>query len=63
MTARSPHFECGASTSFATRPYIQLYHYSLFTNFATTNFKIDFQSFAVMNSFTLIEAVSWSSFI
>lgn len=22
MTARSPHFECGASTSFATRPWV-----------------------------------------
>lgn len=28
MTARSPHFECGASTSFATRPWYQLSHYS-----------------------------------
>ena len=23
-----PHFECGASTSFATRPYTQLYYYN-----------------------------------
>lgn len=46
MTARSPHFECGASTSFATRPYIQLHYYTLLSDFATTNFKIDSQSFA-----------------
>jgi hypothetical protein len=50
MTARSPHFECGASTSFATRPNIQLHYYTLFTNFATTNLKIDSQSFVVMNN-------------
>lgn len=40
MTARSPHFECGASTSFATRPFIQLSQYTLFYDFATTNLKI-----------------------
>lgn len=62
MTARSPHFECGASTSFATRPYIQLHYYTLFTNFATTIFKINSQSFAVMNSLMIIDAISGSSF-
>ncbi len=39
MTARSPHFECGASTSFATRPFIQLSYNTLFSHFATTNLK------------------------
>jgi hypothetical protein len=46
MTARSPHFECGASTNFATRPYIQLFYYTLFTDFATTILKIHSQSFS-----------------
>ncbi len=46
MTARSPHFECGASTSFATRPYIQLNYYTILSDFAATNLKIDFQSIA-----------------
>jgi hypothetical protein len=25
---KSPHFECGASTNFAIRPWMQLHHYS-----------------------------------
>ncbi len=30
MTARPPHFECGASTNFATRPWVQLYYSILY---------------------------------
>lgn len=35
---RPPHFECGASTNFATRPWVQPSHYILFGAAAT---KID----------------------
>ncbi len=38
MTARSPHFECGASTSFATRPWVQLSYYNLFSEFTASDF-------------------------
>jgi hypothetical protein len=46
MTARPPHFECGASTNFATRPYVQLFYYTLFTDFGTTSLKIHSESFS-----------------
>ncbi len=32
MGVSPPHFECGASTSFATRPWVQLHYYNLLLN-------------------------------
>lgn len=41
MTARPPHFECGASTNFATRPWVQLYYPILYLlNLQQKKFKI-----------------------
>ncbi len=36
MISRSSHFECDASTNFATRPWVQLHYYTLFLRNATT---------------------------
>lgn len=46
MTVRPPHFECGASTNSATRPYIQ--SLLLYTNSSdfVTSLKINSQGFA-----------------
>ncbi|GEM_PF-6850195 len=56
MTARPPHFECGASTNSATRPYIQLYYYTLLSG-VVTSLKSDFKSFAGIIAFKLIEQI------
>ena len=56
MTARPPHFECGASTNSATRPYIQLYYHTILSG-VVTSLKSDSKNFAGIIAFKLIEQI------